>query len=85
MKRPTYTIGACCDVHMTCADCGHHRHVSRLMSETVQEARDRAAQETPCPCEGPVPTDRCAFPTGCTKKRLPGLSMCRKHQPYPAR
>lgn len=27
----------------------------------------------------------CAYPTGCTRKRVPGLSMCKKHQPYPAR
>lgn len=27
----------------------------------------------------------CAYPTGCNRKRLVGLSMCRRHQPYPAR
>ena len=26
----------------------------------------------------------CAFPTGCPRKPLRGLSMCRRHQPYPA-
>ena len=29
--------------------------------------------------------DRCTYPTGCSRKRLPGLMMCRNHQPYPAR
>lgn len=33
----------------------------------------------------PKPADECAYPTGCTRKRLPGLTMCRRHQPYPAR
>lgn len=27
----------------------------------------------------------CAYPTGCNRKRLRGLSMCPRHQPYPAR
>ena len=27
----------------------------------------------------------CAYPTGCAKKRMRGLSMCRTHQPFPAR
>jgi hypothetical protein len=31
------------------------------------------------------PPDTCAYPTGCPRKRVPGLSMCKKHQPYPAR
>ena len=33
----------------------------------------------------PMASNTCAYPTGCTRKRLPGLTMCRRHQPYPAR
>ncbi len=31
------------------------------------------------------PDTTCTYPTGCTRKRLPRLTMCRGHQPYPAR
>jgi hypothetical protein len=50
MRRPQYTIHDCCDVHVTCADCGDSHHVMRRGDETVHQARERA-RTVRCECE----------------------------------
>jgi hypothetical protein len=50
-----------------------------LEQRVLRQLRNAEVIQEPRPL-----TDTCTYPKGCTRKRLPGLMMCKRHQPFPA-